>query len=547
MKVLDFGLAKAWAGDGAGAPHPADLSHSPTLAHAGTAAGLILGTAAYMSPEQARGKAVDKRADVWAFGVVLFEMLTGRRLFDGETVTDVLAAVVRQEIDWEALPAATPARVATAARPAASTATRASACATSARRASRWAHRTRRAPVGPSTGQPGAARPAPFWLAVAGGCLLAGAAAGALLASRGREPHAASAERPARAVVLAGAGRVLQDSQAISPDGRFVAYTAVGLALHPQPRRARGPRGEGLERRSAVVLVAAQRRRARFATDRALFKVGVAGDAPVELCRLASGEFTGGTWSSAKGIVFTLARANWNGDVLRVPEAGGEPEVFARADPAKRERRLTHPHFLPDGQTLLYSVITLDSNEGELAVDRDGVRTLLGLGNGSVQPAYSATGHVVFARGPETQQALWALPFSLERLAATAEAFRVVANGSQPSVSADGVLVYGRRQTDPQQLVWIDRSGQRLGALGEPVLGEPEGPGRLRGRAPGRGRQRPPDRRSGTPNAASRPRSRATPGPSGPSGCPGDRSSSTPGRAAGWRREGPTAAASPAS
>ena len=107
VKVLDFGLAKAWSGDAASGSAP-DLSQSPTLAHTGTAAGLILGTAAYMSPEQARGRAVDKRADVWAFGVVLFEMLTGRRLFIGETVSDTLAAVLRQEIDWSALPAGTP-------------------------------------------------------------------------------------------------------------------------------------------------------------------------------------------------------------------------------------------------------------------------------------------------------------------------------------------------------------------------------------------------------------------------------------------------------
>jgi len=108
VKVLDFGLAKAWSGEAAASDSSADFSRSPTLARSSTEAGLILGTAAYMSPEQARGKAVDKRADIWAFGVVVFEMLTGRKLFEGETVTDVLAAVVRQEIDWQALPAATP-------------------------------------------------------------------------------------------------------------------------------------------------------------------------------------------------------------------------------------------------------------------------------------------------------------------------------------------------------------------------------------------------------------------------------------------------------
>ena len=108
VKVLDFGLAKAMDPASSGAQ---SLTNSPTLTGHATQLGMILGTAAYMAPEQARGKAVDRRADIWAFGVVLFEMLTGRRLFAGDEVTDVLAAVLRQDIDWNALPAATPPRL----------------------------------------------------------------------------------------------------------------------------------------------------------------------------------------------------------------------------------------------------------------------------------------------------------------------------------------------------------------------------------------------------------------------------------------------------
>src|ERR1700686_1144667 len=107
VKVLDFGLAKAFAGDGA----TEDPSNSPTLSRAATMQGVILGTAAYMSPEQARGKAVAKRTDIWAFGCVLYELLTGKQTFHGEDVTDILAAVVRAEPDWQALPAATPLKV----------------------------------------------------------------------------------------------------------------------------------------------------------------------------------------------------------------------------------------------------------------------------------------------------------------------------------------------------------------------------------------------------------------------------------------------------
>jgi serine/threonine protein kinase len=106
VKVLDFGLAKH-DGSPAAPAGPGGLSHSPTLTFAGTLAGMILGTATYMAPEQAKGRDADKRCDVWAFGCVLFEMLAGRRAFDGEDVTEVIAAIVRAEPDWGALPADT--------------------------------------------------------------------------------------------------------------------------------------------------------------------------------------------------------------------------------------------------------------------------------------------------------------------------------------------------------------------------------------------------------------------------------------------------------
>src|SRR5262245_204748 len=108
VKVLDFGLAKLEAGGEGG-----DLSNSPTLAHAATQAGMILGTAAYMSPEQAKGRVADKRSDVWSFGCVLYEMLTGKRAFDGEDATEIIAAVVRAEPDWSAIPAGTPTSIRT--------------------------------------------------------------------------------------------------------------------------------------------------------------------------------------------------------------------------------------------------------------------------------------------------------------------------------------------------------------------------------------------------------------------------------------------------
>ena len=105
IKVLDFGLAKAVSGDAAS---PSDIANSPTVSVMGTAAGVILGTAAYMSPEQARGQSVDKRTDIWAFGCVIFELLTGRKAFSGATVSDLLAAILTQEPRWPELPSDVP-------------------------------------------------------------------------------------------------------------------------------------------------------------------------------------------------------------------------------------------------------------------------------------------------------------------------------------------------------------------------------------------------------------------------------------------------------
>jgi len=309
---------------------------------------------------------------------------------------------------------------------------------------------------------------------VALGCLLVGAAVGVISARRWSGAPVEVPPRTVRTVLLPAEGRALDDSQAISPDGRWVAYTAAGRLWirnlaeleAREVKESRGARGPFWSPRSDAVA---------FASGTALFRVSIDGEKPVALCRLGSGEFTGGSWSPEKGIVITLARANWNGDVLHVPEGGGEPALFTRADAAKMERRLFRPHFLPDGRGLLYSVTTFDSNDGEIAVDRDGTRTLLGLGNGASQPAYAPSGHVVYTRSTGGEAALWAVPFSLETLATTGAPFLLARGGAMASASSDGTdgtdgtIAYGRQRPEPQQLVWVDRAGRLLGTIGEPV------------------------------------------------------------------------------
>jgi eukaryotic-like serine/threonine-protein kinase len=465
VKVLDFGLAKAYSGD-SGDGSRAELSHSPTMTRAGTEAGMILGTAAYMSPEQARGKRVDKRADVWAFGAVLYETLTGQRLFQGETATDVLAAVVRQEIAWDGLPTATPASVGRLLARCLQRDPRQRLRDIGEARIALGAAEQEGPGGSAAATSGGGSRARGPWLALVAAGLLGGVGIGSLLPWRGFSRPAPP--RAGRTFVLPVSERTLDDSQAISPDGRWVAHTAAGslwirslgeLEAREVPDSRGAARPFWSPRSDAVA----------FAAAGTLFKVSRDGGKPVELCRIDRGAFTGGSWSESKGIVFTSTRANWDGDVLRVSEEGGTPEVFTRADAAKGELRLADPHFFPDGRTLLFTVTTEDANSGEIAVDRDGVRTLLGLGNGSRRAAWSPSGYVLFSRGLTLDPSLWALPFSLEKRAPAGDPFRVEVSGTDPSVSADGTLVYGRPHPDPQQLAWVDRTGRLLGVIGGPT------------------------------------------------------------------------------
>ena len=442
VKVLDFGLAKAFTGDTA-AGSSADLSQSPTLAQTGTAAGIILGTAAYMSPEQARGKAVDKRADVWAFGVVLYEMLAGRRLFEGETVSDVLAAVLTREPDWRALPPSTPPSVL------------------------RLLHRCLERPVrkrlqaigearlvleDPGPEGSGSAGTAPRWrrvaAAIAGGLALF--AAGWLL-----RPSPRAEEAPLRKVDLS-LGE-LGGRPVLSPDGSRVAYVADGRLLI-----------RGLDRFEALDLSDADDvsypswspdgGHLAYVRHGRAWTVSSDGGRPTELGAVPADLVGSGgsAWTSDGGIV--LAGSDTVG-LWEIPVGGGGGREILKID------RATEADFheiapLPGNRGLIFTVHRKGGPADSIALLAGGARRVLVSvpGEGLTAPLYSPTGHLVYER-ETTNPGIWAVPFSLERLETTGAPFLAVPGGSSPSVARDGTLCFVRREDRPIELVRVSRGG----------------------------------------------------------------------------------------
>ena len=304
MKLLDFGLAKATEET---ACNPAN---SPTMSLTMTQAGMILGTAAYMSPEQARGKTVDKRSDIWAFGVVLFEMLTGRALYGGETITDTIAAVVTREPDWSALPGDTPARVRRLLE-----------------RCLRKEPKARLRDIGEARvilDEPEAAAvPARPWIAAGALALVAaGAGAGWWRASQ-PEPR-----MPMRFDVSLGQDAVAGDFNgvSISPDGSRLMYARRArdgqLEIVTRPlNRASGAPVPGTAMPGYVLFPV-------FSPDGnwiaaygrgQIQKYGIQGGAPAALCA-ANDLILGLDWSDPDFLLF----ASSSGRIERVPAAGGE-------------------------------------------------------------------------------------------------------------------------------------------------------------------------------------------------------------------------------
>ena len=462
-KILDFGLAKAWEGSGAA---DSGLSASPTLTAQMTQTGMILGTAAYMSPEQARGQEADRRSDVWSFGVLLYEMLTGSRLFQGDTVSDTLARVLLAEVDWKQLDAELPAPLSAVLHrcPERDPRSRLQAIGEARYRLETWL-------ADPRRGESAAARTADRsgssrrnWLPWA---IAALAAVVATWAWMGRQPSprnaASSAVAKFRLDGVASPGRGAARGLAISPAGDRIVVLAPGRLVvreidSLQPRLL----VDGLTDSEPAPFWSPDGAWVGYTDDGRLWKVPSEGGAPSVVSSVQS-NFVGAAWGADDRIVYVLTR----GDMYEVSARGGDPRLLLERVPGE-DVDFHVPTYLPDGHSFLYAVhrpAGVDTLEVFDGSERRVIYRLEGQQRSDPQvlndPVYSPTGHVLYRRGVG-DRGLWALPFSLERIEATGQPFLVAAEGAWPTVSADGRrLVFARAaEALPAQLVRVRTDGR---------------------------------------------------------------------------------------
>jgi len=453
VKVLDFGLAKAFGAEEAST----DLTSSPTLTQNATVEGVILGTASYMSPEQAKGKTVDKRTDIWAFGSVFFEALTGRRAFDGESVTDVLASVIHKGAPWDALPAETPWRVRHVLR----------RCLTKDLRHRFHDIADARIELIDETGREPtpSARPAGSkWrlFAVSLLAVLVGVAAAALFFGR-EAPPAGAVQR--FVITPPHQNPPLQlKNPALSPDGRRIAYVGAqdnDARLYVRELDELGSRViEGTEDAWSAFF-SPDGQSVGFLSGDKLKRVSILGGAPIDICEAWS-QSPGATWRDDDMIWFS---PNWLSGLFEVSADGGEPVPVTTPDPERGELGHWWPDFLPDGQTVLFTVYTDEGTQQIAALDLK-TKTWQHLFPG-MQAQYVSSGHVVYYRSGIYQ----VVPFDPSRLEVRGPAVPVLENtgGIMPtgshkryfdvSVTGTVVTVPGGAMWPKGILAWIGRDG----------------------------------------------------------------------------------------
>ena len=461
VKVLDFGLAKAFRPD-AGDPN---LSASPTisLSAAATQMGMVIGTAAYMAPEQAKGLTVDKRADIWAYGAVLFEMLTGRKLFDAGDVSEMLASVLVKDPDISSIGSHVPAHIRSVIRQ----------CLVKdpkerlrdigdVRLAMEGAFETTlSAPTEPAVEpalqvwqRPGAV------LAIAMIALLGtGLAVWSLTRPAGTPPSL-----PIR-FALTPPSNVTTGNQglAMSPDGRTVVFDGTSPTGGSQLYRRR------LDELEATPIPGTESGQLPFFSPDGLWvgffasgmlkKVSLDGRLPVTLC-VVPGNRRGASWASDDTILFNFVGSN---GMWRVAAAGGEAEPLAATTDPDPGVDLYWPDMLPDGSAALVTVWAGGLSDAQVGVVSLATGELTPLVAGS-SPRYSPTGHIVYWR----EDSLWAVPFDARQRELTGAAAPVVedvrANAGglvHFALGGDSSLVYGPGGEGARRsLVWVDRAGQ---------------------------------------------------------------------------------------
>jgi len=484
VKVLDFGLAKAM--DPSGPPSGSGTVVSRTMTSpAMTAMGLILGTAAYMAPEQARGRHVDRRADIWAFGVVLVELLTGRRFFDGETVSDVVAAVLTRPIDLSDLPRALPPRVRDLI---------VRCLERDPKRRLRDIGEARlvlEAPLAdaaasgvPQAGAgsgvtPGARAPAMQWAALPWVIALAAAAVAAVLGLQrfGAAPPPPAADRLLLEIGPPAGHEFLVESNAgaavISPDGSSVAFivqTPAGRRVYVRSLATGETRAiSGTDEAHYPFWSPDSRTLAFFGTSK-LFTVSIAGGLPEAIADIQQGR--GGSWSDTGVILFT---PRGSGVVHRVSARGGAVEPVTALDAGRGENAHYWPVALPGGRAFLFFVrSTRPENNGIYLGSIDGsaapVRIVTSLSSGVYAPPRGAgPGHLLWVRDGVLLAQLLDIPAArlTGEVMTLASDVRVEESqrGIFASVSSNGTIVWASALASDLELAWFARDGRRLGTL----------------------------------------------------------------------------------
>jgi eukaryotic-like serine/threonine-protein kinase len=474
VKVLDFGLAKAMSSEA----FSSTLSNSPTLSLAATQAGVILGTAAYMSPEQAKGKPVDRRADIWAFGVILYEMLTGSSMFSGETASETMAQVMMKEPDWNALPANTPSRLRDLLR----------RCLTKDPRmrlrdigdARIAIEETIAIPEAPPSTSITSSSSLSVWRWAIPFVLAVALVAVSFVHFRERPPASEQMRfyiSPPEKSAFANPAR-----PRVSPDGRRVAFVIVGeggsrVWVRDLDRFESRPIN-GTDGATGAPFWSFDSRSIVFSVPGKLRKVEIGGGQPQTLCEIADQAY-GGFWTRDGQIVF----GGPNG-IRRVPATGGAVSAITIPDRTRGEQGHVEPAPLPDGVHFLYTRFVPASDVGGVYVgslnikaEQQQLKALLpGLSLSSYAPSIGETrgnGFLLFVR----ENTLFAQPFDNSRLELAGEA-TPVAEGlaitfgtvASFSISENGVLAYltggseGRRLTG--RPAWHgDRHGLDAGAI----------------------------------------------------------------------------------